>query len=397
MSGQVTGNDVFISCKNLDERGVQTRDAEIAAEVYDFLTGKGLSVFLGTLTLEQRGAADYSREIDSALDSASVLLAIGTSAEYLNSEWVRYEWNSFANDIRSGRKPKGRIFTYIEGMPITDLPRTLRENQTVLHGKGSLERLYNFIYNALPRPAEQREREQKQRLEHEPQSQLSSPIAPTTPPAQPEAEKPSAETPKVFHPQPAKHAESKHEKPLPPSSGATPGKSPSKQLIALLPIAVALVVAGLIIVAMFRSPPSQTAPDAAATSSLLQKADAGDPGAMNSLGELYYYGKGVIQDYGKAREWYQKAADAGNTHAMNELGLLYAKGLGGAQDYGKAREWYQKAADAGNMHARNELGWLYQNGKGGVQDYGKAREWYQKAADAGYEDAKQALERLPRK
>ena len=73
MSGQVTGNDVFISCKNLDERGVQTRDAEIAAEVYDFLTGKGLSVFLSTLTLEQRGAADYSREIDSALDSASVL------------------------------------------------------------------------------------------------------------------------------------------------------------------------------------------------------------------------------------------------------------------------------------------------------------------------------------
>jgi len=56
---------------------------------------------------------------------------------------------------------------------------------------------------------------------------------------------------------------------------------------------------------------------------------------MNSLGELYYYGKGVIQDYGKAREWYQKAADAGNTHAMNELGLLYAKGLGGAQDYGR--------------------------------------------------------------
>jgi hypothetical protein len=159
------GNDVFISCKNLDDDGVQTRDAEIAVEVYNFLTGKGLRVFLSNFTLEQLGAADYSREIDSALDSASALLAIGTSADHLNSEWVRYEWNSFANDIRSRRKPNGRIFTYIEGMPITDLPRTLRENQTVVRGQGSLDRLYNFINNALPPSAEKREREEHERQE----------------------------------------------------------------------------------------------------------------------------------------------------------------------------------------------------------------------------------------
>src|SRR5277367_2812009 len=73
-------NDVFISFKNLDEHSIQTRDAEIAAEVYTFLTGKGLSVFLSSFTLEQLGAADHSREIDSALESAIVLLAIGTSA-----------------------------------------------------------------------------------------------------------------------------------------------------------------------------------------------------------------------------------------------------------------------------------------------------------------------------
>jgi len=98
-------NDIFISCKNLDEHGVQTRDSEIAAEVYKFLTGKGLSVFLSTFTLEQLGASAYTREIDSALESATVLLAIGTSADHLNSEWVRYEWDSFSNAIRSGGKP----------------------------------------------------------------------------------------------------------------------------------------------------------------------------------------------------------------------------------------------------------------------------------------------------
>jgi len=33
---------------------------------------------------------------------------------------------------------------------------------------------------------------------------------------------------------------------------------------------------------------------------------------------------------------------------MMNLGFLYDKGLDVAQDYGKAREWYQKDADAGN-------------------------------------------------
>ena len=119
-------NDVFISCKNLDEHGVQTRDAQLAAEVYDFLTGKGLSVFLSTFTLEQLGVSAYKNAIDQALDSASVLVAIGTSTDHLNSEWVRYEWDSFYNDILSGIKPNGRIFTYIEGMAIRALPRGLR-------------------------------------------------------------------------------------------------------------------------------------------------------------------------------------------------------------------------------------------------------------------------------
>ena len=40
---------------------------------------------------------------------------------------------------------------------------------------------------------------------------------------------------------------------------------------------------------------------------------------MNDLGWLYGSGRGVSLDYGKAREWYQKAA-AGNTTAMKNLG-----------------------------------------------------------------------------
>jgi hypothetical protein len=143
-------NDVFISCKNLDEHGARTRDAEIAAEVYHFLKDKGLSVFLSYFTLEQLGTSDYTRAIDSALESAPVLLAIGTSADHLNANWVRYEWDSFSNAIRSGGKPNGRVFTYIEGMPIRALPWALRQTQTFVHSEASLQRLYNFINKALP-------------------------------------------------------------------------------------------------------------------------------------------------------------------------------------------------------------------------------------------------------
>jgi hypothetical protein len=109
----------------------------------------------------------------------------------------------------------------------------------------------------------------------------------------------------------------------------------------------------------------------------------GDAKAINNLGSQYQMGFGVPQDYGKAREWYEKAAEKGNADAMNNLGLLYQNGWGVPQDYGKAREWYEKAADKGHALAMNNLGWLYQNGWGVPQDYGKAREWYEKAADNG--------------
>ena len=44
--------------------------------------------------------------------------------------------------------------------------------------------------------------------------------------------------------------------------------------------------------------------------------------AMNNLGVIYEYGKGVEIDYSKAAEWYSKAANAGNKIAKRNLELL---------------------------------------------------------------------------
>ncbi len=141
--------DVFLSFKNLDARDRQTRDARISSELYAFLTKKGLSVFQSNIVLEALGEAAYKKAIDDALDSAKVLVAVGTSTENLESKWVRYEWDSFFTDILSGIKPDGKVFTYIEGLKINSLPRSLRQTQTLVHGTGSIQKLYNFISNAL--------------------------------------------------------------------------------------------------------------------------------------------------------------------------------------------------------------------------------------------------------
>jgi hypothetical protein len=141
--------DVFIAFKNLNEDGTPTRDSILAQSIFDLLSRRGLTVFFSIITLEQLGIAAFQKAIDDALDSAHILVAVGTSSENLDSEWVRYEWSGFVNDILSGLKPDGRVFTYVENMKTSGLPRGLRQTQVITHGQGSEERLYNFVANAL--------------------------------------------------------------------------------------------------------------------------------------------------------------------------------------------------------------------------------------------------------
>jgi TPR repeat protein len=57
---------------------------------------------------------------------------------------------------------------------------------------------------------------------------------------------------------------------------------------------------------------------------------------MILLGEMYFKGLGVPQDYGQARQWWEKEAASGNAWAMYHLGVLYENGWGVPQDYGQA-------------------------------------------------------------
>jgi len=146
--------DVFVSFKNLDEGGNPTPDAALAKEVHEFLTARMLNVFCASVSLEKLGTSAYKRAIDRALDSSHVLVAVGTTSENLDSPWVSYEWESFFSDVLSEIKPEGRVFAYVKGVPLKALPRALRQCQVINQGPDSLQRLFNFVANALGPRAE---------------------------------------------------------------------------------------------------------------------------------------------------------------------------------------------------------------------------------------------------
>lgn len=142
--------DVFISFKHLDDSGAPTSDSRLADSIYSYLKERGLSPFSSEISLKEKGTSRYKRAIDSALDECSVLVAVATTPKHLESEWVRYEWDGFFNDILSGLKPEKKIFSYVDGILPNQLPRALRQAQSIVHGKDSLPRLYQFIVGDDP-------------------------------------------------------------------------------------------------------------------------------------------------------------------------------------------------------------------------------------------------------
>lgn len=141
-------NKVFISFKMHDESGNLTKDHAIAKELYEALTREGVATFFSDVTLLAAARADYKRKIDEELDYASVMVVVSTSPQHVNSNWVRYEWDSFYNDILSERK-KGMLISLIDNANINDFPRTLRQTQSYDYSDGGLDKVVTFIRNYL--------------------------------------------------------------------------------------------------------------------------------------------------------------------------------------------------------------------------------------------------------
>jgi hypothetical protein len=140
---------VFICHKKTDDASYETRDSLLAQTLFNALVSRGISAFLAQQEIPRVGETEYMRTIDRALDEVDILVVVSTAPEYLESRWVRYEWESFVNDILSGRKKNGRIFSYIDGFSADQLPRPLRLHQVIVHGDGQVDRLFESIEAAL--------------------------------------------------------------------------------------------------------------------------------------------------------------------------------------------------------------------------------------------------------
>lgn len=113
--------DVFICYKETDENGERTQDSVIATDLYHRLTKEGFKVFFSRITLESKLGSAYEPYIFAALNSARVMVAVGTKPEYFNSVWVRNEWSRYLKLMEKDSN-KTLIPAY-QNMSAYDLPK----------------------------------------------------------------------------------------------------------------------------------------------------------------------------------------------------------------------------------------------------------------------------------
>lgn len=94
--------DVFICYKETDDKGNRTEDSVIANDLYHRLTAEGFKVFFARITLEDKLGTAYEPYIFAALNSAKVMVAIGTKPEHFNAVWVKNEWSRYLSLIKKG-------------------------------------------------------------------------------------------------------------------------------------------------------------------------------------------------------------------------------------------------------------------------------------------------------
>lgn len=115
--------DVFICYKESDENGSRTKDSTLAQEIYYQLTDQGRRVFFARITLEDKAGTEYEPYIFAALNSAKVMVVVGTKPEYFNAVWVKNEWSRFLAMMKKDRSKL--LLPCYRDMDPYDLPEAL--------------------------------------------------------------------------------------------------------------------------------------------------------------------------------------------------------------------------------------------------------------------------------
>ena len=142
--------DIFICYKETDANGDRTLDSVLAQDIYDALTDKGYRVFFARITLEGILGQDYESYIFAALNSAKIMLAVGTDYEHFNAVWVKNEWSRF---LKLMAKDKSKhLIPCFKGIDAYDMPKEFARLQAQDLGKvGAIQDLLRGIEKILPK------------------------------------------------------------------------------------------------------------------------------------------------------------------------------------------------------------------------------------------------------
>jgi TPR repeat protein len=110
-----------------------------------------------------------------------------------------------------------------------------------------------------------------------------------------------------------------------------------------------------------------------------KSAEQGNRNAQYALANCYHYGDGVSKNYSEAIKWYTKVAEQDD--AQNNIGDCYAQGYG---DFAEAVKWFSKSAENNNACAQYNLAICYYNGQGVNKDYSEALKWFDRSYENGY-------------
>lgn len=143
--------DVFICYKETDENGQRTRDSQWTQDVYYGLTEQGLKVFFSRITLEDKLGQQYEPYIFAALNSAKVMVVIGSRPEYFNAVWVKNEWSRYLSLMKHDHKRL--LIPCYRDMDPYDLPEELSMLQSQDMSKiGFMQDLLRGVQKVMQQP-----------------------------------------------------------------------------------------------------------------------------------------------------------------------------------------------------------------------------------------------------
>lgn len=155
--------DIFICYNEADSQGRRTVDSVLATDIYTHLSADGYQVFYAKMVPADKIGEEYDAYVSKALESAKIMIVLGTRCEHFNAEWVKDEWSRYLSLIDKGEK-KVLIPAYKDMDPY-DMPKEFVHLQAInMNELGFQQDLLHGIRKILPKEDSLVGKTEKERL-----------------------------------------------------------------------------------------------------------------------------------------------------------------------------------------------------------------------------------------